>query len=55
MMMKGLLKMSKLCEKVGLKTCGEMLDFYNKEKQDGEDFITTLERYAKELDELKNN
>lgn len=49
MMMKGLQKMTRLCQKVGLKTWGEMLDFYKKEKQDGEDFITTLERYAAEL------
>ena len=55
MMMKGLQRLWKLCDKIGLKTLGDMKYFYEHEKQQGEDFITTLERYCKELDEIKNN
>lgn len=49
MMMKGLQRLWKLCDKIGLKTLGDIKQFYEQERQQGEDLITTLERYAADL------
>ena len=49
MQMKGLTKLKTLCDKIGLKTLGDLQQFYKAEHQNGEAVLTTLERYAETL------
>lgn len=49
MQMKGLTKLKTLCDKIGLKTLGDLKDFYKREAKQGEAVLTTLERYAETL------
>lgn len=51
MQIKGLQKLIRLAKKIGLKTLGDLEDFYKRESLNGEDLITTLERYNAELGE----
>lgn len=51
MQIKGFTKIKTLCDKIGLKTLGDLEDFYKREAKQGEAVITTLERYADELGE----
>lgn len=50
MQIKGLKRLKELCDKIGLKTLGDLEDFYKKEAEQGEAVTTTLERYANELE-----
>lgn len=49
MQMKGLTRLKTLCDKIGLKTLGDLQQFYKSEHQNGEAVLTTLERYAETL------
>ena len=49
MQIKGLTRLKTLCDKIGLKTLGDLQQFYKSERQNGEAVLTTLERYAETL------
>lgn len=49
MQIKGLTRLKTLCDKIGLKTLGDLQRFYKSEHQNGEAVLTTLERYAETL------
>ena len=49
MQIKGLTRLKTLCDKIGLKTLGDLKDFYKRESKQGEAVLTTLERYAKTI------
>ena len=51
MQIKGLQRLIKLATRIGLKTLGDLEYFYKHEAVNGEDLITTLERYNKEVGE----
>lgn len=46
MQIKGLKRLKTLCDKLGLRTLGQLEDFYNFHKLNGEAVISTLERLA---------
>lgn len=51
MQIKGLQRLIKLATRIGLKTLGDLEYFYKHEAVNGEDLITTLERYNEEVGE----
>lgn len=51
MQIKGLQRLIKLATRIGLKTLGDLEYFYKHEAVNGEDLITTLERYNAEVGE----
>lgn len=51
MQIKGLKRLKTLCNRIGLKTLGDLENFYKREAKQGEAVSATLERYAEELGE----
>lgn len=46
MQIKGLKRLKTFCDRLGIKTLGQLEDFYNLHKLNGEAVISTLERLA---------
>ena len=45
MHIKGLKKLKRLCDRIGLENIGDLITFYNENAEHGESIITVLERY----------
>lgn len=49
MQIKGLKKLKRLCDRIGLENIGDLIIFYNENAEQGESIITALERYIASL------